>query len=218
MYLSMFEYMRNQWNDPRSINSPARYFGGALVPAPQKDDNNDLVYIYNTPYTERGERVASAEALQLQLIERGNDMRADGEDWGYVGVPIFVDATEWDSGNETPIYSLLKRWRLNAHFIASPDKAAALRTRLGEEFDVLSASGEDGALLQEITMAGYASAWLLDYRIAHFSRGDPSYECSARSWLSGQEAKASDPQATLPYTFSDEARARLHLNLAAMEE
>jgi hypothetical protein len=44
--LSMFDYMRNAWNNPKSGHSPYKYFGGALTPE-GKDENGDLIYKYS---------------------------------------------------------------------------------------------------------------------------------------------------------------------------
>jgi len=42
---TMFEYMRNCWNDPKNHLSPYKYFGGALVPD-GLDENKDIIYKY----------------------------------------------------------------------------------------------------------------------------------------------------------------------------
>jgi hypothetical protein len=43
---SLFDVMRNHWNNPKKANSPARYFGGILVPI-GLDENNDIIYKLN---------------------------------------------------------------------------------------------------------------------------------------------------------------------------
>jgi len=43
--LTMFDFMRNCWNNPKSAKSPYRYFGGALTPI-DTDENGDLIYKY----------------------------------------------------------------------------------------------------------------------------------------------------------------------------
>jgi hypothetical protein len=42
---TMFEYMRNAWNNPKDGHSPYKYFGGALVPD-GFDENKDIIYKY----------------------------------------------------------------------------------------------------------------------------------------------------------------------------
>ncbi len=63
MYGSIKDYLRYLWNTPTSWKSPARYFGGVLVPA-GVDDNGDIVYLYNKPLAESGKVVASVQELR----------------------------------------------------------------------------------------------------------------------------------------------------------
>lgn len=42
---TMYQYMRNAWNNPKDGHSPYRYFGGALQPD-GKDKNGDIIYKY----------------------------------------------------------------------------------------------------------------------------------------------------------------------------
>ena len=65
-FQSMWDYMRETWNTPSALVSPARYFGGVLVPA-HRDGDGDVVYLYNRPLVERGEHVQSVEALEQEL-------------------------------------------------------------------------------------------------------------------------------------------------------
>ncbi len=60
---SMFDYLRAIWNDPHSWQSPARYFGGVLVPA-EKDAAGDVVYVYNAPFVEGGTRLKSVAEIR----------------------------------------------------------------------------------------------------------------------------------------------------------
>lgn len=68
-YHSMYDYMRDIWNSPRSWQSPARYFGGALVPG-ELDEHGDIIYIYNKPYTDEGRRVKSIPELRAACADR----------------------------------------------------------------------------------------------------------------------------------------------------
>ncbi|HML21826.1 MAG TPA: hypothetical protein PKD09_09270 [Aggregatilinea sp.] len=65
-YHTIYDFMRALWNNPKSWQSPARYFGGVLVPA-ESDDSGDLIYLYNRPYVETGYRVASVDELKAMI-------------------------------------------------------------------------------------------------------------------------------------------------------
>lgn len=43
---TLLGYMRSKWNNPKDLNSPYRYFFGAVKPT-GKDENGDLIYKYN---------------------------------------------------------------------------------------------------------------------------------------------------------------------------
>lgn len=65
-YQTMYDYMRDIWNNPISRQSPARYFGGALVPS-APDENGDIIYLYNKPFVEEGRRVTTVNELAMEL-------------------------------------------------------------------------------------------------------------------------------------------------------
>lgn len=44
---TMFDYMHEMWNSPKNAKSPYQYFQGLLEPV-GKDENNDIVYRYNS--------------------------------------------------------------------------------------------------------------------------------------------------------------------------
>jgi hypothetical protein len=44
--VTMFEFMRNNWNKPKSNHSPYKYFQGVLIPD-RLDDDGNVVYKYN---------------------------------------------------------------------------------------------------------------------------------------------------------------------------
>ena len=44
--MTMADYIRQMWNDPKAKNSPYRYFDGVLVPIGLDEDNN-IIYKYN---------------------------------------------------------------------------------------------------------------------------------------------------------------------------
>ena len=43
--LTMAQYLRNNWNNPNSGNSPYKEYGGILVPD-GRDENGDIIYRY----------------------------------------------------------------------------------------------------------------------------------------------------------------------------
>lgn len=105
-YMSMYDYMRDMWNNPTSWMSPARYFGGALVPS-GKDENGDIIYLYNKPFVESGYRVKTvaelADKLAVPMLtgnvipasgapraEAFDRMTADGTDYAWLSHPIAV--------------------------------------------------------------------------------------------------------------------------------
>jgi len=66
-YHTMYDYMLDAWNDIKSAMSPARYFGGALVPG-GSDENGNVFYLYNKPFIQDGYKVKSSEELH-QIIK-----------------------------------------------------------------------------------------------------------------------------------------------------
>jgi DNA repair photolyase len=62
LFASLYDVMRDVWNNPNSKQSPGKYFGGALVAA-GRDNNGDVIYLYNRPYIEKGEVVRSVKEL-----------------------------------------------------------------------------------------------------------------------------------------------------------
>ncbi|MCK5557021.1 MAG: hypothetical protein KAJ01_01495, partial [Candidatus Hydrogenedentes bacterium] len=72
-YQTMYDYMREMWNNVESKLSPARHHGGSLVPA-GIDENGDVIYIYNRKWVEEGERIESvAELLETQQGDKEID-------------------------------------------------------------------------------------------------------------------------------------------------
>jgi DNA repair photolyase len=116
MYQTMYDYMRDMWNNPRSFMSPARYFGGALVPD-SPDDNGDIVYLYNAPWTDSAVQVQSVGQLRTivnrehgqpttyiklettasqqlaDLQQATREQQADGGRWGHIAYDIVINAT-----------------------------------------------------------------------------------------------------------------------------
>jgi len=86
---TMFDYMHEVWNNPRDGNSPARYFGGALVPA-GVDAAGDLIYLFNKPWIDDGIQVKSVAELTLRITNSFEDQRLDGQPAGHVAYPVLV--------------------------------------------------------------------------------------------------------------------------------
>lgn len=72
MYWTMFDFMKNQWNNIMSWQSPARYFGGVLVPN-GVDENKNIIYVYNEKFVNTGEHIRSVVGLGLVDQEQGED-------------------------------------------------------------------------------------------------------------------------------------------------
>lgn len=159
MYKTMFDYMHNIWNDPKSWMSPARYFGGALVPA-GRDDENNIIYLYNKPFVEDGARVQSVAELAVKLgmsgkakADKYDAMTADGTEWGHVAYPVFI-LSRGRAHNSTTM-RLLSNMKVNYQIVVNPDEA----TRYAEEWigaDILQLPSGNLSL-------GASRQWILDY-------------------------------------------------------
>lgn len=65
-YQTMFDFMHSEWNDIHSANSPARYFGGVLVPG-DIDEQGDIIYLYHRSLVQIGKAAPSVAALKDDL-------------------------------------------------------------------------------------------------------------------------------------------------------
>ncbi len=125
-YQNMYDYMHDIWNNPKSWQSPARYFGGALVPA-HTDEHGDIIYIYNQPFIEHGLSLTTVNqiAKELRMTGAGNadrydEMTADGTDFGHVAYPVFVlSRKRWSAENNT--MKMLDASRINYSLVVSQD-------------------------------------------------------------------------------------------------
>jgi len=43
---TLYDFIRNRWNQPNDSNSPYKYFNGVLIPS-KIDENGDIIYKYN---------------------------------------------------------------------------------------------------------------------------------------------------------------------------
>ncbi|KKM03309.1 hypothetical protein LCGC14_1775720 [marine sediment metagenome] len=68
-FQSLYGYLRDRWNSPKSYLSPGRYFGGVLV-ADGIDDEDNVIYLYNFPFVDSGQRVKSVAELRSKVDER----------------------------------------------------------------------------------------------------------------------------------------------------
>jgi FkbM family methyltransferase len=92
-YHNMYDFMRDIWNTPKSWSSPARYFGGALVPS-AKDENGDIVYLYNEPFITEGIHIKSVAELSKRMADNRIEITSDGEKYGHIAFPVFVEGKE----------------------------------------------------------------------------------------------------------------------------
>lgn len=172
-YKSIYDFMRDAWNSPNSWLSPARYFGGALVPS-QPDENGDIIYLYNKPFIELEVKPNSVNELAQFLrmegkpnAERFNEMTADGTDFGHVAYPIYVFSRKrW---NDTTTIPLLDSARLNYHLIINREDLEHYQDAFpSADIIVLPNSAKDSIrkarqIVYELAKEeGYPYAWMLD--------------------------------------------------------
>lgn len=151
-YHSMFDYMHDMWNNITSWSSPARYFGGALVPS-GKDDNDDVIYTYNEPFIEDGKRVSDVIELKAMVVDRREEMKADGSAMGHVAYPVYAI---FDSGGS--LHGMLDKSRLVYTKVASEAEAKIDATGeryvqywlLSEPFDIPSGAPNLRGLLSAL--------------------------------------------------------------------
>lgn len=118
MFHSVTEFMRDMWNRPKSWASPARYFGGVLVPG-DKDDQGDIVYYYNQAFVDDGTRIGDMEQLKVRVSDSREQMSADGAALGHVAFPVYVCGTGADE-----ITAQLALERINAVVTETPHTEA----------------------------------------------------------------------------------------------
>lgn len=118
-YHSLFDFMRDMWNKPRSWASPARYFGGVLVPG-EVDEAGDIIYYYNRPFADEGRRIGSVDELRIGLLTERDRNTADGAVWGHVAFPVYVAA----GAAADQIAAQLNAERINCEVADDPAQAA----------------------------------------------------------------------------------------------
>ena len=197
-YQSMFDYMRDVWNDPKSAMSPARYFGGALVPS-GVDENGDIVYLYNRPYIEEGHRVGSAAELASMLKvyrDKGEAQREDGAAFGHVAFPVFVPSRGRADIATTP--KLLDASRIPYTLVVEPHEESDYRAAFPTADILVLPESHQGVtyvrqfILDYAREEGYSFYWQLDDNITEFRKcgNGKSAPTDARSVLSAIEGIA----------------------------
>lgn len=189
---TMFDYMHNAWNDTKSWMSPARYFGGALVPS-EADENGDVVYLYNKPFIETGERVKSVLELKSRIADSADALRVDGASMGHVAFPIFIPTR--DRANSLSIAGVFDRERIPYTLVVEPQEEDAYRERFPAS-DILILPQNDAGLwyarefiLDYCRQMGYFWHWQFDDNIKGFAEG--TQPATARAALSYAESLVS---------------------------
>lgn len=184
MFNTMYEYMLNQWNTPASFSGPNRYFGGALVAAPQRDEDGHVVYMYNREFIENGYKIKNAQELQVQLEVQGIDMQADGGEWGWVAYPVFVDAHDSSDEDTRRLLDACRKHRLEVSVYGSSMELAEKYP----EIDFVAGNGTQTAELiyTDSQVSGIQHYWLLSPSATRLlqKEGKP---ISIRAYLSEQE-------------------------------
>lgn len=184
MYQTMYDYMRDVWNNPRSFMSPARYFGGALVPD-KPDANGDIVYLYNGPWVKNSIQVRTVKELrddvnvqfterdyikldttaQQQLADMQEAMRkeqADGGVYGHIAYDIVINGTLSTTPTLHHWLTAMRNAKANCTcFVHESDLPYFLRTYndWGAEFDIIpdnAATLQEAAINREVIQQGYA--------------------------------------------------------------
>lgn len=192
-YQTMFDFMRSIWNSPKSWQSPARYFGGALVPA-GKDEDGDLIYVYNRPWVEEGEKSKTVPDLLARVAQLKEHQRADGESSGHVAYPIFV-TSKLRAGRAT-VLDVFAESRLNPILVVEPQETDDYRAAYPHVEQLVLPEDDRGLtfarqwVLDRAREDGLSWFWLFDDNIRGFQRG--TEPATARAALSYVEALTAD--------------------------
>ena len=187
LHSTMYDYMRRIWNTPSSWSSPARYFGGALVPS-GLDESGDVVYLYNAPFIEEGRRVRSVDELRL-MADLKDRARADGADRGHVAYPIFVLA---DGAGPSPAFELLAQDQLHATLVVSSAVRAVVEG-LYPSAEILASENGDlhAAIEAQVRATGREWWWTIGSDVERFTRdGEEVSPRAALSFVEGSDNPA----------------------------
>lgn len=177
---SLFDFMHDIWNNPKSWQSPARYFGGALVPA-QTDENGDIIYLYNDKFINHNEQPASVNELAIHLrmagkpnADRYDEMVADGTDFAHVAYPVYVFSRKrW---NNATTMKLLDEARVNYHLVVSQEDYQYYEEKYPNADILVLPEGTKGIrkarqfVYEACFEEGYPYVWMLDDDIAEVHR------------------------------------------------
>jgi len=185
-YQSMYDYMHDIWNKPTSWQSPARYFGGALVPS-APDENGDIIYLYNKPFVELNIRVKSVNELAQYLrlagkpnADRFDEITSDGAQYGHIAFPIVIFSRGRAGIATTPV--LLDNARISNWFFAVPQTEVEEYIDAYPNADIIGLPYEEpynsamtiGKFRNEIFLhfrnLGYPFVWMLDDDIVSTSK------------------------------------------------
>jgi len=171
-YQNMYDYMHDIWNNPKSWQSPNRYFGGALV-ASAPDKNGDIIYLYNKPFIEEGLAIGSVNELakSLRLVGKGSadrfdEMTKDGTEFAHIAYPIYVvSRRRWATATTI---KLLDAARLNYSLLVPKSELEYYSEKYPHaDISVIddNASGAGVAKYEVATICkeqGYPYVWILD--------------------------------------------------------
>jgi DNA repair photolyase len=172
-YMNMYDYMHDIWNNPKSWQSPARYFGGALVPA-QTDENGDIQYIYNQPFVDNGLTLNTVNAIAKELRMTGKDnadrydeMTADGTDHGHVAYPVYIFSRKRAQVQGVNTMVLLDNARLNYTLVVSEEDHKAYKDMYPHVDIMVVPEGNSirkarQYIYENCKEEGYPYAWFLD--------------------------------------------------------
>jgi len=181
-YQTMFDYMRDVWNNPKSTQSPARYFGGVLVPS-GIDENGDIIYLYNQPFVLNAEEIKSAAELAEKLglagsgrAKRIDDATQDGAQFGHVEYPIVIPTKgRWNKAT-TP--KILAEVKLNFTFAVIPSEHEEYLKRFPNADYLVLPSDNMGIdrsreyIHQHYSKQGYERIWMIDDDVSGFDEYD----------------------------------------------
>jgi hypothetical protein len=198
-YQTMYDYMKETWNAVKSPMSPARYFGGALVPTGADEDGN-VVYTYNTPFIEEGYRIQSVQELKV-MTDRAFEQHEDGNPQGHVAYPIFV--TSKGRATTATTTKMLDASRLSYTLVVDPSEAEAYAQQ-HPTAEINPVPKDDYGLVRTrqyvrdlASVEGYERYWMVDddvFRFWHYTEpGTAEREpATARATMSAIEALLSE--------------------------
>lgn len=153
-YQTMYDYMRECWNNVDSKLSPAKHHGGAMVPT-GADENGDVIYTYNRAWVENSVRIESA----AELIQGEPKVAVFNPNWEFkpIDVPdvgklkVIIPST----GRENDIRAH-KHFPDSEIYIVVRDESEAARYRENDELS------ECTIVASDVRGIGATRQWSLD--------------------------------------------------------